>query len=249
MSWHRGPLLALDFETTSVDPETARIVTATVVDIQPGTGPVVHNWLVSPGVPIPDEAAAIHGVTSEIAEAKGVPPIKAISDLRTLLRQLWTPTVPLVIYNAAYDATLLDRESRRHDWAAGIELLGPIVDPLVIERKLIKARRGGRNLAATCDEHGVKLTDAHTSEGDALAAARLAWKLANRYPQIRNRTLDELYALQPSWYAEQQANFAAFLREQANTAKDVDEQLALHARADAITTDWPVQPYPVAVSA
>ncbi|CAM5719513.1 3'-5' exonuclease [Streptomyces violaceorubidus] len=52
-NWFEGPLAAFDTETTGVDTETDRIVSAAlVVQDAPGLRPRVTRWLVNPGVPV-----------------------------------------------------------------------------------------------------------------------------------------------------------------------------------------------------
>ena len=61
-------LAVFDLETTGIDVDTCRIVTAHVGVI--GTdGEVLEQreWLVDPGVEIPTAASLIHGVTTERA--------------------------------------------------------------------------------------------------------------------------------------------------------------------------------------
>lgn len=74
--WHdvlvRGPLAAFDTETTGVDVETDRIVSAAVVvQDAPGARPRVSRWLVNPGVPVPEGATAVHGLTDEHLQRNG----------------------------------------------------------------------------------------------------------------------------------------------------------------------------------
>ena len=84
--WHRGRLVAFDLETTGVDVETARIVTAAVVriDVAARTSHPTE-WLVDPGIEIPAEASAIHGVTTERARAEGVDPRVAVAEIHHVL--------------------------------------------------------------------------------------------------------------------------------------------------------------------
>jgi len=95
MSWHTDPMVAFDLETTGVDPETARIVTATIVRIH-GAEVTSREWLVNPGVDIPAGATAIHGVTTEHARASGgFPPVAAaqiFAELDEARRQRAEPT-------------------------------------------------------------------------------------------------------------------------------------------------------------
>ena len=77
MGWHEGPLAGFDTETTGTDPETARIVTAAV--IVHGPEPVDARWLVNPGIDIPAEATAVHGISTETAQAQGLDPADALA--------------------------------------------------------------------------------------------------------------------------------------------------------------------------
>ena len=82
-AWSEVVWAALDTETTGVDVETDRIVTACVGIGDPKLGTWhPREWLINPGVPIPDEAAAIHGVTTEKARAEGVDPVVALAEIR-----------------------------------------------------------------------------------------------------------------------------------------------------------------------
>jgi DNA polymerase-3 subunit epsilon len=134
-----------------------------------------------------------------------------------------------VIYNAPYDLTVLDRELRRHGWPP-FDTLPMIVDPLVIDRALDRYRRGSRKLVDVCRHHGVTLSelDAHTAEGDAVAAARLAWKLAHRYPDSCG-DLVELQQHQSFWQHQWAVEFEEYLRRQG--------------KPDSISRDWPICPY------
>src|SRR5690606_18655636 len=112
-AWTGGPLLGFDTETTGVDVHTDRIVTAAVV-LRTATTTDVRTWMIDPGVEIPAEAAAIHGVTTEHARAHGVPPRQALAEIAAVLAEHTRAGVPVVAYNAAFDLTLLDAELARH---------------------------------------------------------------------------------------------------------------------------------------
>src|SRR5690606_34711454 len=78
--WWEGVLPVFDVETTGSDPREARIVSAALLlclpdgRVQPGGVDVIVN----PGVPIPDEATAVHGITTERARAEGIEPAEAV---------------------------------------------------------------------------------------------------------------------------------------------------------------------------
>jgi DNA polymerase III subunit epsilon len=227
---HLGPLLAFDTETTGVDVESDRIVTActALVGDDAGSGSTAL-WLTNPGVPIPASATAIHGITDEHARENGDDPAVVTDEVATMLTEAWADGYPVVGFNVAYDLTLLDRELRRH---CGTELKigGPVIDPLVIDRALDPYRRGSRKLGALVEHYKVKHEGTHTADGDALAAARLAWVMLRRLPALAGLSLDELHAFQVAEHARWAAEFAAYLRSQSRTD-------------DLPATAWPLRPY------
>ncbi len=121
--WTDGLLAGFDLETTGTDPTEARIVTASVVLAGRHLGVVERSWLVDPGVEIPAEATAIHGITTEQARREGLPAMEAVPAIAGLAAELWRTGIPVVIYNAAYDLTVLDRELRRQG-LPGLEVGG-----------------------------------------------------------------------------------------------------------------------------
>jgi DNA polymerase III subunit epsilon len=236
-SWALGPMCAWDTETTGTDPEQARIVTSAVVTIRPGEPKAVVEWLVDPGVQIPDAAAEIHGVTTEKARAAGVPAAGAVDAICEALAAAVVEGLPLVIFNAAYDLTLLDRECRRHDLAtleertdrAGVGLF--VVDPFVLDRKVDKYRKGKRTLGAVAAHYNVVLSEeeAHTAFGDCLATARVAYKLASTYPKVAAMPLPALHEFQKEAHFEWAEGFEQYLRR-----KDADA---------VVDRSWPMRPF------
>lgn len=64
----RGPLLerplaVVDTESTGLNPETARIVSVSVLRVEPDGRRSLRSKLINPGVPIPAGATAVHGIT------------------------------------------------------------------------------------------------------------------------------------------------------------------------------------------
>lgn len=217
--WADGPLLAFDLETTGLDVESDRIVTAAVISIEPGGKPEVETWLADPGIDIPAAAAEVHGITTERARAQGDPAAQVVEQVHAALSERWNDTTPAICFNGSYDLSLLDRELHRHH-AAELTLRGPVVDPLVIDRRVDRYRPGKRQLAAMCEHYGLNLDEAHTSHADALAAARLAWKLAKRYPdEVGTVPLAQLHDQQADWYREWALDFADYLGRRGNSER------------------------------
>lgn len=149
--------IAFDTETTSPDPNEARIVTAALVVRGGGRDDVVMSWLINPGVPIPKEAAEIHGIDDAKA-AEGADPKEALDDIADRLAAGLRYGMPVVAYNLAFDWTVLTRELARHhlpsvaDRLPGIRVPA-LIDPHVIDKQCNRYVRGTgqRKLKPTCE--------------------------------------------------------------------------------------------------
>lgn len=236
-SWHTGRLAAFDTETTGVDYNTARIVTAAVIAVGGDQATTPATWLIDPGVDIPDEAAAIHGVTTAHARTHGRKAPEAIEEIAGALAAQLNTGVPVIAMNARYDLTLLDRELRRHNLTPLADrqtdgAVWGVIDPYVIDKAVDKYRRGKRTLTALCAHYGIKLgaDQAHDCSEDALAAARVAYKLAVKFPRVRV-ALPVLMANQTAWAAEQATALQEYLRTKGGQPDAVVEPA------------WPLVPY------
>lgn len=214
-TWHTGRRIGFDLETTGRDPHTARIVSAAVVVRDPAeTGsddgsPRIAEWLVDPGVEIPEEASAVHGITTEFARENGTPADDAVPQiLRRIVEELEART-PVVIFNAPYDLTVLAAEAARY--GADLPAAKPILDPLVIDKQMDRYRRGKRTLGHMAEHYGIVLDDAHSAAPDAKAAVEIADALAQRFPQLQ-MAAEELHELQIGWKAEQAASLQEYFR-------------------------------------
>jgi DNA polymerase-3 subunit epsilon len=205
-------LAVFDLETTGIDVETSRVVTAniSVIDAQ-GVAVSRRDWLSNPGIDIPEQATAVHGVTTARAIADGRAAPEVVGEIIAALREVLASGLPVVIYNAPYDLTLLDREARRY----GIAPLSgpmPIIDPLVIDKAVDKYRKGKRTLAATAEFYGVQLLDAHDAGADAIAAGRVAQAVALKHAKVLNIPVAELHNRQAVWFQEQALSFQEYMR-------------------------------------
>lgn len=235
--WHLAPMASADTETTGVDIEEDRILTAAVLDIDPTDGTVVtQSWVIDPGVDVPQAAADVHGYTTERIRAEGRKDVaKAIAEIADAVMSAVFAGVPLIVYNAAFDLSLLDRETRRH----GLEpfgdrlraAMGCVVDPLCLDKAVDRYRRGKRTLTAVSEHYGVPVgDDAHGCVADALAAARVAYVIAQRNPEIAEMPLHQLHQFQARAKAEQARSFREYLTSQGKACDDVRDE-------------WPVIPY------
>ncbi|MFD4738678.1 3'-5' exonuclease [Streptomyces virginiae] len=209
--WHLGRLCGFDLETTGVDVEADRIVTACVVQCGGGHPTVSATWLADPGIDIPAEAEKIHGITTVRARAEGKPATEVVTDVLAALGQVIAAGIPVVAMNASFDLTVLDREARRH----GLPPLPggfPVIDPYVLDRHVDRYRAGSRKLTALAAHYDVPIGEAHTADADAIAACRVAWRIGTCYPSVAAYALPGLHEEQVRWAAEQAASYQEYRR-------------------------------------
>lgn len=205
MTWWRERMVGFDLESTSPLPEEARIVQFAVAHVGGGLATEAFGGLVNPGVPIPEGASAVHGITDEMLEAADA--VAEPADAVNAIIEAMAPVVlrggALVVFNSRYDLTVLDREARRY----GITPLHErgmvyVFDPMVTDKFLDRYRKSypynvtpelaktrgiasTRTLEGMCGVYGVALDGAHDATFDAIAAARLAWMMGARSRVVR----------------------------------------------------------------
>lgn len=202
-AWWDGQLVGFDLETTGVEVETDRIVTANVTWHHPQRNPSIRNFLLNPGIDIPVAASNVHGISTEYAREHGMDARQGVLALLELLNKC--AALPFVAFNGVYDFTLLDREARRY----GLQPFAPqvMIDPLVLDKALVKYRSGpgARKLTTLAPHYGVTLDNAHTADADAMATIELARAMGRTGKLTTN--LEELHAQQVAWKAQQDADF------------------------------------------
>lgn len=215
-------MLSFDLETTSANPMEARIVTSALVTID-GSSSDPYEMLADPGVEIPEEAANIHGITTEKARAEGRPHDDVLAETVRRIKEGWEKGLTLVVYNASYDLTIL------RQLTGDFTVTGPVFDPYVIDKAKDRYRKGKRTLTDVSAFYGVSLDNAHEATADALAAARVAWKQVNKaFPELKTMNTDELMEFQAVSYYEMQVDLKKYLDSRGRDTSDLN-------------TSWPMQ--------
>ncbi|GAB2795319.1 3'-5' exonuclease family protein [Streptomyces daliensis] len=226
--WYEGPLTAFaalpgpSGGRAGGDAERDRIASTALVG-QPWAGaPVaVRHWVVETGVPGHDTGPVVEELARAMAwhEASGT---------------------PLVVMNAPYGLTLLDRELRRHRGASLAVYLHRsslcVLDPLVLHRHLDRAHRDRRSLDALCAVYGTATSSVATNDAvvsdavmEALTALDVLRAVGRRYAtRLAPLRPAELHTLQAVWHATQARGLSAwFARE--GTDHPVDPAWPLRA--------------------
>ncbi|MFB7994752.1 3'-5' exonuclease [Streptomyces sp. NPDC056002] len=220
--WYEGPLAAFDTETTGVDVESDRIVSAAiVVQDAAGSRPRVSRWLVNPGVPVPAGATEVHGLTDEHLQRNGRWPAPVVEEIARLLGEQAAAGRPLVVMNAPFDLTLLDRELRRHRASALGHYMESsslcVLDPRVLDKHLDRYRKGRRTLTDLCAHYEVELEGAHDAAADAQASLDVVRAVGRRFAsRLERLSPAELHTLQAVWHAAQARGLQAWFARSGN---------------------------------
>lgn len=222
LPWFSGTLIGFDTETTGTDTAADRIVSAAIVD-----GSDISTWLIDPGVEIPAEASAVHGMSTEHVREHGMSPAAALPEIAQALAKAAEDGVPVVAYRAGFDLTLLSWELERHglpqlDWS---QLY--VIDPFVLDKHCDKWRRGKRTLSVVSEHYGVDLSDAHSAAGDAKACVAVARAIGAAYPAVAAMNPAELHTAQIGWHADDAASLEDYFRRQG--------------RPTTVDRRWPLQ--------
>lgn len=186
------PLAVFDIESTGTSPRGDRIVELAIVVVAPDGTLSTDTFRVNPGMPIPAEATAIHGITDE--DVAACPSFAGIAPQVAKLLE----GCDLAGFNhVRFDVPMLQEEFAR----AGISL--DIEGMHMIDAQRIFHRREPRDLAAAlvfyCGEEHV---DAHGAEADAIATLRVLEGQFRKYADLP-RDIEELdrycNPIDPSW--------------------------------------------------
>jgi len=226
------PLAIFDIEATGINPRTDRIIELSVIKLVPPKGErEVRSFLVNPGIPIPPESTAIHGIKPD--DVQGKPTFKDLAaDIYRLLEGC-----DLAGYNVIrFDLPMLIEEFLR----ASINF--DVSARRVVDAQRIFHKKEPRDLKAAlafyCDE---LFLDGHRAEADALATLRVLEGQLERYKDLP-ATMDELARYcdlrDPSW-VDRDGKLRWVDGEIAiNFGRKKGEKLSVLARADPGFLKW-----------
>lgn len=176
------PLAVLDLETTGTDTRNDRIIEVSVLRLAPG-GEIDHRTRrVNPGVPIPPEATAVHGINDD--DVADMPSFRGIAPALTR----FLDGCDLAGFNLLnYDLKLLVAEYNR------ASLLFPVAGRKVVDACKIYHKREPRDLTAAYRFYcGLEHVGAHGAAADVLATAAILDAQVVRYEDLP-RTVDGLH--------------------------------------------------------
>lgn len=172
----KRPLVVFDLETTGISISTDRIVEIALIKIHPDGKEESRVMKINPGMPIPPESTAIHGISD--ADVANAPKFEEVArELAEFMKNC-----DFAGFNSnKFDFPLLVEEYLRAE-----------IDFDVENRKFIDAQRifhvmEPRNLAAAykfyCDK---SLENAHSAEADTRATLEVLKAQIDKYEQLKN---------------------------------------------------------------
>lgn len=176
------PLAVFDLETTGVRIGRDRIVQIGIVRLLPDGSRETYQTLINPGIPIPAEASAIHGITD--ADVVDAPTLETIA--ATLLEQL--AGCDLGGFNCLrFDVPFLAEELHR------VGMSWDHTKLRVVDVQRIYHIMEPRNLSAALKYYcGRDHVGAHDALSDVVATADVLLAQLVRYPEQLQGTVDFL---------------------------------------------------------
>lgn len=221
-------MAVFDVESTGIDVFNDRIVQF-FLGVADENGDLVekHEWIINPGIPVPDEAAAVHGFTTEYLSEHGEDAKKALWEIDQLINRLVTQDkMPFVAFNLNYDLSILTAEMARHSLASRygnwIADNVPLFDGLVIDRAKDKYRKGKRKLVNMAAHYGIPFDEsaAHKADYDVEVTAKVTRAILNKFGEPTT-------AEQVAWYKDWAENLQDYLRRSDPTV--------------SVDSSWPVK--------
>ncbi|WP_088323197.1 3'-5' exonuclease [Polaribacter tangerinus] len=191
------PIVFFDLETTGVNIATDRIVEISILKVFPNGNKESKTWLVNPGVTIPAESTAVHGITNEKVAKE--PTFKELAITVSAMIE----GCDLAGFNSnRFDIPLLAEELMR----AGIDF--DMKNRKAIDVQVIYHKKEQRTLSAGYQFYcGKELEGAHGAEADTNATYEILLAQVEKYKDIEN-TVEALSAYSTHGL---RADFAGFI--------------------------------------
>lgn len=204
--------VAIDVETTGLDPAVDRVVEIALVlvdETATSADGVTREWatLVNPGVAIPPTLTTVHGIDD--AAVATAPTFAEAWMLARDQRLLPGPDVLPLAFNAPFDQAMVVAELARAGLMADAQALADAewIDPLVLVRDVDKFKSGKR-LEDACARRGIVIDGAHRALADA-RATHLLFQQIVPHAWLNSRVVDVLRG-QKRRRAELDAELAEF---------------------------------------
>ena len=177
--------IAMDVETTGTLSYVDHIVELAAVRFTAKTEGDSFSALVNPGVPMPEEASRVNGITDEMLKDK--PPIGSV------LKEFagFCSQYPLVAHNAVFDFQFLSQAFEKNHCSPPI---GPVFDTYALSKKVFPGLSNYK-LSTLTDYLKIPVAHFHRAQQDAYACGKVfkaILKKINMEQNICSQTLTDL---------------------------------------------------------
>jgi DNA polymerase-3 subunit epsilon len=183
------PIVIVDCETTSAEPATARIVEIALERWSPGGGMVSYQTLINPGIPIPAEATAVHGITDAMVANAPTWAEKGPGILRAFKGEDGVVS-DIAGYHVRFDCSVISAENKR----CGIDDEGDgakVLDSLRIWQFLEPRTLTDAVRRWTGKDH----SGAHRAMDDVVATREVLFSQLSGDARLRDKSVAEIDAL------------------------------------------------------
>lgn len=170
------PLIVFDLETTGINTATDRIVQISMIKVFPDGQEKKYDYFVNPGMPIPAEATAIHGISDEMVKDKPL-----FSEIANEIANIVIGS-DLAGYNSnRFDIPLLAEELLRAEVDVDFSKIK------AVDVQNIFYKKEPRTLIAAYKFYCEKeLENAHSSDADTFATYEVLKAQLERYDDLEN---------------------------------------------------------------
>lgn len=162
--------IAFDLETTGTVPGVDQIVEIGAIRFVNGLPDAIFATLIDPGVPMPEAASAVNGITDAMLVGK-----PKITEVLGPFAEFCGSDI-LVAHNAPFDTQFLIADYKRHEVACPS---GVVLDSCAMARKVLPGLANYK-LGTLVQHLSIEASGFHRAEADASYCGQLFIKMLNR---------------------------------------------------------------------
>ncbi len=172
----KRPIVFFDLETTGLDILSSRIVQISYIKVMPNGEEIEQNYLVNPGIHIPEETTAIHHISDEDVKDK-----PAFKEIAKKIANDWKGCDLAGFNSSRFDIPLLLEEMYRN----GVDF--DVEGRRMVDVMNIYHKKERRNLSAAYKFYcGKDLEDAHSADADTRATVEVLKAQLDHYDDLEN---------------------------------------------------------------
>lgn len=215
--------IALDLETTGLNPARDRIIEIGMARIENGNVVKSYDRLIDPGVVLAERITELTGITNDMLKGKPV-----ISEVIAEILEFIGDT-PILGHNIIFDYSFLKKAAVN----AGLTIQGKGIDTLKIARRVVPETEH-KNLDYLCAYYQIDPGHSHRALDDALSASALFQKMYEVKPEDSgfDQPMELIYAVKKDApiTAAQKRYLLALL---AHNQLELEEELESMTKSDA----------------